>query len=166
MPEFRSRLQLDIIGPAPLRPVVSHNRYSMKNIFLLPAIVLLVLADGSTTQSAVDSSAKENPETVLVTYSVNSDKAAEFKAMLSRAWETYRKDNLVLPEPHIVVQDTDEDSKPRFVEIFTWVSRSIPEHAPTNVWTIWKAEHALCENRRGHDGIEVREVQLLVPSPK
>jgi len=101
---------------------------------------------------------------VLVTYHVKVGKEAEFKGVLSQAWEVYRRDRLVLAEPHIVVQDTEEGGKPRFVEVLTWVSRSIPEHAPESVKTIWAREESLCEKRAGHYGIEPGEVQLVVPS--
>jgi len=123
---------------------------------------LLILTGCSTTQS---DSAKGEPETVLVTYRVKSGKEAEFREVLSRAWEIYRQDSLVFAEPHIVVQDTEE-GKPRFVEIFTWVSRSIPEHAPDSVKAVWKEEESLCERRGARYGIEPGEVELVVPSRK
>jgi len=137
----------------------------MKTMFLLTAILLLALAEGSTTP-ATDSSAEGDPVTVHVTYRVCSGKEAEFKAMVSRNWEVYRKDKLVLAEPHILLQDIDEDSKPRFVEIFTWASRSIAEHPTTNVWGVWIETHTLCEYRNGHNAIQADKVKLLVPTAK
>jgi hypothetical protein len=129
---------------------------------LLLAGSLLALTGCSTIHSG---SAKSDPETVLVTYRVKPGKEAEFRELLSRAWEGYRSDRLVFAEPHVVVQDT-EDGKPRFVEILTWVSRSIPEHAPDHVKDVWKQEESLCERRGKHYGIEPGEVELIVPSPK
>ena len=133
----------------------------MKTTWLLIGS-LLVLTGCSTTRS---SSAKGDPETVLVTYRVKAGKEAEFRDVLARAWEIYRRDDLVFVEPHVVVQDT-EDGKPRFREIFTWVSRSIPEHAPDSVRAVWKQEESLCERRGEHYGIEPGEVELVVPSRK
>jgi hypothetical protein len=123
---------------------------------------LLALTGCATTHSG---SAKADPETVLVTYRVKSGKEGEFRDVLSRAWEIYRRDGLVFDQPHVVVQDS-EDGKPRFVEIFTWVSRSIPEHAPDRVKAVWKQEESLCERRGEHYGIEPAEVELVVPFRK
>ncbi len=135
----------------------------MKTTYLLFAVSLLALTGCSTTHL---SSTKADPETVLVTYHVKADKEAEFQAVLSRAWEVYHRERFVRAEPHIVVRDTEDGGKPRFVEIFTWASRSIPDHAPVSVKEIWKQEESLCEQRGGHYGIEPGEVEFLVPSPK
>jgi hypothetical protein len=107
-----------------------------------------------------------NPETVLVTYHVKNGKEQEFQQLLADAWRVYQHDHLVFAEPHIVVHDSEGEGKPRFVEIFTWVSRSTPEHAPESVTAIWKQEEALCEKRGGHYGIEPGEVRLVVPAAK
>ena len=133
-----------------------------KTIYLAWAVSLLALAGCSTTHR---SSVQQSPETVLVTYHVQPGKEAEFREALAHAWEIYRRNGLVFAEPHIVVQDT-EDKKPRFVEIFTWVNRSTPEHAPESVNAVWKQEESLCERRGEHYGIEPGEVQLIVPSGK
>src|SRR5258705_13569784 len=108
--------------------------------YLIVAVSFLALTGCSTTRPAHDSSAKADPETVLVTYHVKPGKEAEIQALLSRAWEIYRKERFVFAEPHIVVQDTEDGGKPRFVEIFTWVDHSIPEHAPQSVQMIWQQE--------------------------
>ena len=138
----------------------------MKTTHLQLAVSLFAFTGCSTIHSAHHSSAKADPETVLVTYHVKAGKEAEFQAALSHAWEIYRTERFVFAEPHIVVQDTEDKGKPRFVEIFTWVSRSIPEHAPDSVKTIWKQEESLCEERGGHYGIEPGEVRLVIPSRK
>jgi hypothetical protein len=135
----------------------------MKTTYLLLAVSLIELTGCSTTQPG---SSKADRETVLVTYHVQPGKEAEFQALLIRAWDLYRRERFVLAEPHVVVQDTESGVKPRFVEIFTWVSRSIPEHAPESVKTIWKQEESLCEKRGEHYGIEPGEVVLLVPRGK
>jgi len=134
--------------------------------YLIVAVSFLALTGCSTTQPAHDRSAKADPETVLVTYHVKPGKEAEIRALLSRAWEIYRKERFVFAEPHIVVQDTEDGGKPRVVEIFTWVSSEIPEHAPQTVQTIWQQEQSLCEERNGRLGIEPGEVVLIVPSRK
>ena len=135
----------------------------MKIKHLLLASSLMVWAGCSTTKSSHPSSAKGDPETVLVTYHVKTGKEAEFREVLLRAWEVYRRDGLVFAEPHIVVEDTESGGKPRFVEIFIWINRSTPEHAPASVMAVWKEEEALCEGRGDHYGIEPGEVHLVVP---
>ena len=97
----------------------------------------------------------------MVTYRVQSGKEAEFQTLLAHAWQTYRTEHLVQVEPHIIVRDTETGGKPRYVEIFTWVSHAAPGHAPDSVKTIWQQEHALCEARDGHSGIEGGEVEIL-----
>src|ERR1035441_3264876 len=140
-----------------------HSCHLMKTTYLLLAVSLLALTGCSTTHH---SSAKADSETVLVTYHIKPGTEDEFQKVLSRAWEVYRSDHLVFSEPHIVVRDTEAGGKTRVVEVFTWVSRAIPEHAPESVKTVWKQEESLCEKRGGHYGIEPGEVELLVPSRK
>ena len=138
-------------------------RHFMKTTSLLFAVLPLAFIGCSTTHR---SSAKRDQETVLVTYHVKPGKEAEFQAVLSRGWELYRKERFVFAQPHMILRDAEDGGKPRFVEILTWVSRSIPEHAPESVKTIWKQEESLCEKRGEHYGIEPGEVELLVPSRK
>ncbi|MGA9779541.1 MAG: hypothetical protein WBS33_14835 [Verrucomicrobiia bacterium] len=96
-----------------------------------------------------------------VSYHVKSGKEAEFQAVLKHAWEVYRSEHLVFADPHILVQDTEDGGKPRFVEVFTWISSATPEHAPKSVRTVWKKEDSLCESRDGRYGIEPDEVELI-----
>lgn len=130
---------------------------TLRTTCLVVAGSLLVLSGCSTTRPSSGAKA----ETVLVTYHVQSGKEAEFQAVLSHAWEVYRSEYLVFADPHILVQDTEDGGKPRFVEIFTWISSATPEHAPQSVKTIWQKEESLCEGRNGHDGIEPDEVELI-----
>jgi hypothetical protein len=101
---------------------------------------------------------------VLITYHVKQGKEANLKEALSRAWEIYRQKHLVFAQPHIIVRDTEEGDKVRFVEIFTWISSATPENAPDVVQTVWGQEQSLCEARSKHDGIQIDEVELLIPS--
>ena len=127
-------------------------------LFALAAISLTACSTTNRTQSGP---ARPGPETVLVTYRVKSGSEAEFQSVLSHAWHVYRSEHLVFAEPHIVVRDTEDGGKARYVEIFTWVSHAAPEHAPDSVKAIWKQEHSLCEERNGHSGIEGGEVEFL-----
>jgi hypothetical protein len=133
----------------------------MKIAHFLFALAAVSLTACSTTNRTHHGSAKTAPETVLVTYYVQSGKEAEFQAVLSRAWQIYRTEHLVYAEPHIIVRDTAGGATVRFVEIFTWINHAALEQAPDSVKTIWKQEHLLCETRSGHTGIEGGEVEIL-----
>jgi antibiotic biosynthesis monooxygenase (ABM) superfamily enzyme len=129
----------------------------MKTIYSVFAGFLLMLTGCSTVQQS--NGAKADPETVMVNYRVQPGKEAEFQALLSHAWGVYRSEHLVFAEPHIIVRDTGDDGKVRFVEIFTWIKS--PDHAPDSVKAVWQQEQSLCEARSGHKGIEGGEVEIV-----
>ena len=129
----------------------------MKTAYSLFAVSLLAVTGCSTTHQAGD--AKTDSESVLVTYHVQSGKEAEFQAVLSHGWEVYQSEHMVSAKPHIIVRDTEDGGKTRFVEIFTWVKS--PDHAPDSIKAVWKQEQSLCEARSGHTGIEGGEVKLI-----
>jgi len=104
-----------------------------------------------------------DPETVLVTYHVQPGKEGEFQDALSRVWGIYRKEHLVFAQPHVIVRDKEDGGKIRFVETFTWVSHSGPEHVPDSVKTIWDQMQSFCEARNGHGNLEGGEVDLVSP---
>ena len=131
----------------------------MKVTQLAFVVSLVVLAGCSTTPTG--GGAKGDSETVLVTYHVQSGKEAELQATLMQAWEVYRTGHMVFAQPHVIVRSVEEGGKTRFVEVFTWVSGTIPEHAPDAVKEIWAQEQSLCESRGGHPGIEGGEVELV-----
>jgi len=133
----------------------------MKIAHLLLAMAVLSLTACSTTSQTHQASGKSDPETVLVTYHVNPGKEAEFQTLLARVWKVYRSEHLVFAKPHIIVRDTEGGDKPRFVEIFTWVSHTAPERALDAVKTLWEQEQSLCEARSGHGGIEGGEVEIV-----
>jgi hypothetical protein len=96
---------------------------------------------------------------VLVTYHIQSGKEADFQAVLSHTWEVYQSERMVFARPHIIVRDTEDGGKTRFVEVFTWAKS--PDHAPGRVKAVWEQEQSLCEARNGHTGIEGGQVQLI-----
>ena len=103
---------------------------------------------------------------MFITYHVKAGKEEEMIQVLSRAWEIYRRERLVFSEPHVIVQ-TRQNGKPRFMEIFTWVSHDAPDHAPAEVKAIWKEMHLFCEAREGSSsGIDGGEVGLVSPPMK
>src|ERR1700735_969326 len=100
----------------------------MKLTHILLALAVLSLNACCTTSRTQRGSAKTDTETVLVTYHVQPGKEAEFQKLLSQIWQVYRTEHLVFAEPHIIVRETDGGDKVRFVETFTWVSHTAPEH--------------------------------------
>lgn len=128
----------------------------MKTTHLLCASVILSLAGCSTMNTG---GAKDDSETVLVTYHVQSGKEADFQKLLSHVWDVYRSDGLVYAEPHVVVRNTEDGDKTYFTEVFTWAKS--PDHPPNDVMALWKQEGALCESRDGHRGIDGGEVELI-----
>jgi antibiotic biosynthesis monooxygenase (ABM) superfamily enzyme len=133
----------------------------MKITHFLLALAVLSLNACCSANHSHQGSAKTDPETVLVTYHVKSGKEAEFQAILSRIWQIYRTEHLVFAGPHVIVRDSEDGGKPRFVEILTWVSHAAPEHAPDAVTKLWEQEQSLCEARSGHRGIEGGEVEIV-----
>lgn len=126
-------------------------------VMTLFVVSVLVMAGCSTTREA--HSARDNSETTLITYHVQPGKEMEFRALLSHAWEVYRGEHLVFAEPHVIVKETEDKDKTRFVEVFTWVNS--PDHPPESVNAVWKQEESLCEARNGHRGIEGGAVELV-----
>jgi hypothetical protein len=124
---------------------------------LIFSISLLAITGCSTTRPAT--SAKADPETVMVTYHVQPGKEAEFQNLLTQAWQVYREGHMVSARPHTVVRYTEDEDKTKFIEIFTWTKS--PDHPPTSVQAVWKQEQSLCEARDGQRGIEGGEVELV-----
>ena len=120
---------------------------------------------GCAAQSGNDTApaAASDAETVLVTYQVIPGKEQELRQVLSDAWQVYRRERLVFAHPHVIVEAQDAAGKKRFVEIFTWVSHSAPDHAPDSVKKLWDQMQTCCEKRGDHPGVDGGEVKLIVP---
>jgi hypothetical protein len=136
-------------------------------VILIVSIALLGLVGCSTTKnsgaakpvSAPTSSAKPGPETVMVVYHVQLGREKQLVAVQNRAWAEYRKRDMVLSRPHVVIRDVEEGGQSRFVEVFTWAKP--PDNPPASVRAFWQEEQSLCEARNGHNGIEGGPVELV-----
>src|SRR5690349_20818746 len=93
---------------------------------------------------AIGAEPEKNRETVLITYHIITGKETELQSLLSRVWQAYRDERLVLAEPHVIVRDEEGGGKTRFVEVFTWVDEKAPDHAPEKVTKLWEKMKACC----------------------
>ena len=134
----------------------------MRNTHLLLAVLVVLVGGCSTTAPQKGGQAQGgDPETVLVMYHVKPGFEKEMRAALDKVWEIYRKERLVYAQPHVIVRDTEDGGRTRFVEVFTWVSHSAPEHVPDAVKRIWDEMQAMCEARGGHNNLDGGEVELV-----
>ena len=78
----------------------------------------------------------------------------EYARLDAKTWAIYRRLGLVLPHPHIMLRGADDKGRPFFVDVFTWKSPDIPDHAPPEVKAVWKQLEQACEPRDGRPGID------------
>jgi antibiotic biosynthesis monooxygenase (ABM) superfamily enzyme len=100
-----------------------------------------------------------DPETVLVTYRVLPGKEAAFRQVIKKHWQTLRQLKLVTKAPHTLVRGQDHARQTYFVELFTWINASVPDHAPAEVRAIWNELNQLCRSVPGHEAIEIAQVE-------
>ena len=123
----------------------------MTKRFLLLSLALVALAAFRS----------DDPETVCVTFRPRAGSEAELKKVIAAHWETARRLNLVLPEPHVTVELKDETRAPYYVDIFTWRDRDIPDNAPPQILAIWAAMNRLTVARGERPGLEIKEVTRI-----
>jgi hypothetical protein len=124
---------------------------------------VLMLA-GCVSAPAQRTSASAPPaETVMVTYHVKAGQEAAFQDVLSRAWAIYQQDHLVYANPHVVVREKENGGQTTFTEIFTWISGDTPDNPSEAVKAIFSQMQSLCEDRNGHNAIEIGDAALVVP---
>ena len=104
------------------------------------------------------------PETVHVTYHVQSGKLDPFLAALKEHYPACRRLGLVLDAPHVILSGKEDGGKPVVIEILTWkdgdAPDSVPEHHP-EVKKIWDRLNALVEKRGEKPGIEIDAMDLV-----
>lgn len=93
-------------------------------------------------------------ETIHSVAHVKPGQEAEYAKLSAESWALYKRLGLVLDHPHIVLRGADPKGRAYFVEIFTWKSPDIPDHAPPEVKAIWKQLEQACEPRDGRPGID------------
>ena len=100
-------------------------------------------------------------ETMHSVAHVKAGHEAEYAQLSANAWSLYKRLGLVLDKPHVVLKGTDEKGRTYFVEVFTWKSADIPDHAPAEEKAIWQQLEAACEVRDGRPGIDFAEVTAI-----
>jgi hypothetical protein len=131
------------------------KRKAMKALY--PLFAVLLFAGCFTTHPANETT--PDSETVMIIYHPKAGSEADLQATLAQAWQVYQSEHAVFERPHVLVRDTEDGNKARFVEIFTW--KQAPDHPAPEIQAIWKQEQSLCEARDGHKAIEGGEVQLV-----
>ena len=123
-----------------------------------------VLTGGTLSFASQNARADDqnSPETVLVTLHVKPGREAELEKILTEAWAVYRRLHLVLEQtPHLLLRSMEKDKAPCFIEVLTWTSHDVPDHAPAEVRALWERMQSLCETLDGHPAIEIPEVRVV-----
>ena len=104
------------------------------------------------------------PETVHVTYHVQSGKLDEFLAALGEHYPAGRKLGIVLADPHLILAGKEDGGRPIVIEILTWRDADAPDNVtrkyPT-VRAIWDRLNALVEKRDGKPAIDIDEMEIV-----
>ena len=109
----------------------------LRSVFIA-AVVATSLTFSASAQKNSNNLPGPGTETIYSTYHVKRGMEAKFAELNAKTWALYRKLDLVLPAPHVVVRGMDSSNLPYFVEIFTWRSAEIPDHAPPEVRAVWQ----------------------------
>jgi hypothetical protein len=118
-------------------------------------LVLAILVSGAAAFR------DDDPETMMITLRPKAGAEAELKTVIAAHWDTARRLNLVLPEPHVTLELKDETRAPYYVDVFTWRDRDIPDNAPEAIQKIWSDMNRLTAPRAGRPGLDIREVKRL-----
>jgi hypothetical protein len=122
--------------------------------YFVTALTIVIVGTITTPTPAA-----EEPETVMVTFHVKAGKGEDLNRLLTRAWATYQRLGMVLPQPHIVARSIEGDTT--FFELFSWKDHGVPDSAPSEVRDLWNQMEAICEQREGQSGINFVEVKVI-----
>jgi hypothetical protein len=131
------------------------KRTRVRHIGVLVAVGLL---------TAVAAAAAGPPETVHVTYHVQSGKLNEFLAVLGEHYPAGRKLGMVLAEPHLILAGKEDGGHPVVIEILTWRDADAPDNVAKkypSVQAIWDRLNALVEKRDGKPAIDIDEMEIV-----
>lgn len=127
----------------------------------LSAALAVALSFSLFAQKTATSLPGPGTETMYSIAHVKRGMETRYAELAAKSWGIYRKLDLVLPAPHVVLRGVDEQNRSYFVEIFTWRSADIPDHAPAEVRAVWQELENACEKRDGRPGIDFAEVTAV-----
>jgi hypothetical protein len=127
---------------------------------LLAVAIAGLLVVPANAEDKAPSPPESDAETILSTYHVRPGQEQAFLAAVTRTWAIYRRLDVVLPRPHVLLREVDDGGHVVYHELFTWRSSDIPDHAPAEIKAAWKELEALCKRPDGHSGIEGDEVTV------
>jgi hypothetical protein len=133
----------------------ARRRTKLRHIGSLVAAALLVAAGAA---------AAGPPETVHVTYHVQSGKLEQFLTALAEHYPAGRKLGIVLAEPHIILAGKEDGGLPVVIEILAWRDADAPDDVAKkypSVQAIWDRLNALVEKRGGKPAIDIDEMELV-----
>lgn len=142
---------------------------------MIPGVVLCVVI-GTSGSTGVTSAADQAPpaaaaaqqtaqaETVWVVFHVKRGQVVTVKKLLTDGWNAYVRKSMVLRQPHVTAQGSEEGGE-YFLELLSWKSSDVPDNADAEIRALWKALEDKCEPRHGDAGIVFREIQLVSLSP-
>ncbi|HUK53603.1 MAG TPA: hypothetical protein VL099_09980 [Candidatus Binatia bacterium] len=103
----------------------------------------------------------DEPETVIATFRPQPGQEAALLEVIHQTRATLRRLDLVDESPYVLARATDPGGGVRYIELFTWKSAEIPDHAPPEVRTRWDRMQKLVQPRDGRPGIDFEAVSLL-----
>jgi hypothetical protein len=107
--------------------------------------------------TAIQMPAREQPETVMITFHAKAGADSALRSVIDRHWSTLERLKLTSGPLHATLRGT-ETGGVYFVEIFTWRDSAIPDNAPEEVRASWGRMTELTEARGGKPGIDIAEV--------
>lgn len=124
-------------------------------LFLAPLVLLCACSTSSHRKTPRDPT--------VVIYHVKRGSEAELQSLLARAWDTYLREGMVFPKPHILVRTHEDSEHERFIEIFMWRGYYATEYPSEGVKALLERMQSFCEPRGGHLAIEFRDAQMFAP---
>jgi len=115
----------------------------------------------SVSRGGRAAASSDEPETVLTFFRPQPGQEEALLRLIREDRATLRRLDVVDESPYVLARATDPGGAVRYVELFTWKSAEIPDHAPPEVRAIWDRMQKIVQPRNGRPGIDFEAVQLL-----
>ena len=100
-------------------------------------------------------------ETVVVTYLPKAGQDAALQQEIAATWSEMLRLRLTANDEHHFYRAEDDNSRPYFVEIFSWKDAETPDHVPPAIEAHWKKFSDLVEPRGERPGLQIAVVKRL-----